>query len=93
MYTEYIHLDVLFVLDDILRNLEPKLLPQLVIVLRHIRIDLRQLEIILLERKVDAAFVQPHLGVYMHAWLGPPRLLAQTQCIVEVIIRPASERI
>ena len=73
---EHVHLDVLLVLDDILRNLEPQLLAQLVIVFRHIRVDLRQLKIVLLESKVDAALIQTHLRIYMHARLGPPRLLA-----------------
>ena len=76
-YIEYTHLDILLVLHDIFRNLEPKLLPQLVIVFRQVGIDLRQLEIVFLESKVDAALIQTHLRVYMYAWLSPPRLLAQ----------------
>lgn len=42
------HLDVLLILHHKLRDLQPQFLPQLLIVLRLVRIDLRQLQVPLL---------------------------------------------
>ena len=73
---EHIHLDVLLVLDDILRNLEPELLAQLVIILGHISIDFRKLQVAFLQCEVNAVLPQAHLRVDMHARLRSASLLA-----------------
>ena len=87
------HLDILLVLDDVLRDLEPELLPQLVVVLRHVRIDLRELQVSLFERKVHAVLPEAHLRVYVHTGLRPASLLAQSQRVVEIVVRLPCERI
>ena len=88
-----IHLDVLFVLDHIFRDLEPELLAELVIILGHVCVDLRKLQVTLLERKVHTVLPETHLGVDVHAGLRPPALFAQPQCVVQVVVRLPSERI
>ena len=72
-----VHLDVLFVLDHILRDFEPQLLAQLVVIFGHVCVDLCEFQVALLEREIDAVLPQAHLGVDVHAWLCPSSLLAQ----------------
>lgn len=60
---QHARLDVVLLPDDMFRNLEPQLLPQEVIVFRFVGADLGKFEIVVLERKVHARFVQRHLRV------------------------------
>jgi hypothetical protein len=85
---DHSRLDVLLILDDILCDLEPELLPQsFVLDRRLVRAAHRQLDVSLLQRQIDAALPQPHLAVDVRARSDPRVRHAETEGVVEVIVR------
>ena len=76
--TLYAHFNVLLRLYDVLGDLQPQPLPELAILLRrHVRVRLRQVQIALLEGQIHATLPETHFRVDMDTRLHPLGLLAE----------------
>lgn len=74
--------DVVFLANDVAGDLEPQLFPKQVVIFRLVGVDLGELEVVALEREVDARLVQAHLGVNEYASLHALVSAAEAQSIV-----------
>ena len=86
-------LDVVLLADNVLGDLEPQLLAQEVVVLGALGAQLGELDVVDLERQVDARLVHAHLRVDAHARLDAAVRPRDAQRIVEVVQRVACARV
>eukprot|EP01137_Pigoraptor_chileana_P002426 Opistho-2@41255 len=75
--------DVALLLDDVAGNLQPQLLPQGVVVLGSVGVDLCEIHINL-DGQVDSLLKQAHRRVNVHARTQLPFLLAQSERVLEI---------
>jgi hypothetical protein len=91
--TRSIRLDIVLLPNDVASDFEPQLFAKDVVVLGLVGVHLGELEIIVLERQVDAGFVQSHLRVDEYARLHSLVRPTQSQRVVEVVVRVAGGRV
>lgn len=90
---EHARLDVVLLPDHMLRHLQPQLLPQQIVLLRLVRAHLSQLEIVLLQRQLDALVIQPHLRIDHDARLGTLVRATEAERVVEVVVGVVGVRV